>query len=205
MYTIKAIRKDNGQWINGYIWNGASCAYVIPHNLGVNHENNQLMATAYEVHKETICKPIGIDAYWYDKNGGHIIPVYENDIVRFEINKATYEGRIVKQFNKYVIELTNIENEFVELSEIRGEHSNIIRCQIIGNKHDLVEGVLTAVEPINNSMDTSEECPHFEAQETDYDVLSGHSSYKHYCNKNGRKEIIKCVHCTRCKRKGESN
>ena len=70
MYTIKAIRKDNGQWINGYIWNGASCAYVIPHNLGVNHENNQLMATAYEVHKETICMPIGIDAYWYDNGSG---------------------------------------------------------------------------------------------------------------------------------------
>ena len=109
---------------------------------------------------------------------------------------------IMKQFNKYVVELANMNNEYIDLSEIKAEHSNIIQCQIIGNKYDAVEGIITPVEPINNSMGTSEGCPYFEAVETDYDVLSGHSSYKHYCNKDGRKEIIKCVHCKACK-KGE--
>lgn len=49
-----------------------------------------------------------------------------------------------------------------------------------------------------------ENCPHFECEETDYDVTSGHSSYRSYCNANEKKkEIIPFLHCNRCKDKFE--
>jgi hypothetical protein len=204
MYTIKAIRKDNGQWLNGYIWNGASCAYVIPHNLGVNHENNKLMATAYEVRKETICKPIGIDAYWYDKNGGHIVPIYENDVVQFVVSAGFYEGYVIKQFNKYMVQLMNGSDEFVDFNDMKDPKTNLVRCKIIGNKYDtLLKAEKTPVEADKDNAGTSEDCAYFERRETSYDVLSGHSDYQDYCTKNYEKKIIKCVHCTLCKQKGD--
>jgi hypothetical protein len=202
MYTVKALSEDHKNWIIGYVWEGSNCAYIIPHNLGVNFDKNRLNAVAYPVDKTTICKKVGIDAYWYDKQGGHIFPIYENDIVRFIINRTTYEGRVIKQFGNYVIALTNMEDSFFDLTDLKDCKSELLKVQIIGNCYDALQSENKPVEATERDSGISDECPYFEAREIGYDVQSGHSDYEHYCTKNYEKKILKSVHCTLCKQKG---
>ena len=204
MYIVKALSENHDTWITGYVWEGSSCAYIIPHNLGVCFENNRLNAVAYPIDKATICKKVGIDAYWYDKDGGHIFPIYENDIVRFVINNSTCEGCIVKQFGNYVVMLTGYEDSFFDLTDLKDCKSELLKVQIIGNKYDSLQGKNKPVEATERDSGISDECPYFEAREIGYDVQSGHSDYEHYCTKNYDKKIIKSVHCTLCKQKGEN-
>ena len=204
MYLVKAIRKDTNEWIEGYLWNGSNYAGIIPHNLGVGIENNKIDATIYEVDKNTICKAVEVEAFWRDKNGAHIIALYESDIVQYRINGSLYEGTVVHKHGAYVIQLTGYD-EYIHLEELKDVNCDFINLQIIGNKHDtVVKAEKTPVETDKDNTGTSEDCPYFERRETSYDVLSGHSDYQDYCTKNYEHKIIKCVHCTLCKQKGDN-
>ena len=205
MYTVKALRKDNDTWISGYLWMGANNAYIIPHNLGIDFDHNNLRAHAYEVKKETICRNSNVDAYWIDKNGAHLVNIYENDIVEVIYSDTTYIGKVVYDLGTYIIEIPELEEEFLTFYDRQHGNGNSIDVRIIGNTHDIaVNASKTSVEAVKNGMDTSEECPYFEQREASYDVLSGHSDYEQYCTKNYEKKIIKCVHCTLCKQKGDN-
>ena len=138
MYTVKAIRKDTQQWITGYLWQGSNYAGIIPHNLGVSVDNNRMEAVIYEVDAKTICKPLGVDAYWFDKQGGHIVPLYENDIVQFDIGKR-YEGILSRDFDKIVIRPIGSEDAFFDLSDVKDPKGQFVRVKIIGNQFNNTE------------------------------------------------------------------
>lgn len=176
MYLVKAIRKDTNEWVEGYLWKGSNYAGIIPHNLGVCVENNRIDAVIYEVYENTICKAVEVEAFWRDKNSAHVVSFY----------------------------LTGYD-ECIFLETLKDVNSSFINVQIIGNKYDaVVKAEKTPVETDKDDAGTSEACPYFERRETSYDVLSGHSDYQDYCTKNFDKRIIKCVHCTLCKQKGEN-
>ncbi len=203
MYLVKAIRKDTNEWIEGYLWKGSNYSGIIPHNLGVCVENNRMDAVIYEVYENTICKAVEVEAFWRDKNGAHVISLYENDVVQYRELDCLYEGTIVNRHGAYVIQLTGYE-ECIYLETLKDVNSNFINIQIIRNKYDaLIKAEKTPVEADKDNVGTSETCPYFERRETSYDVLSGHSDYQDYCTKNFDKRIIKCVHCTLCKQKGD--
>ena len=204
MYLVKGIRKDNNEWIEGYLWNGSNYTGVIPHNLGVCVENNKIEATIYEVDINTICKAVEVEAFWRDKHGAHVVALYENDIVQYRVNGSLYEGTVVHKHGAYIIQLTGYD-EYVHLEELKDVNCDFINVQIIGNKYDAsAKAEKTLTKPINNNVDTSEDCPYFVRRETFYDVLSGHSDYQDYCTKNYEQKIVKCVHCTLCKQKGDN-
>ena len=204
MYLVKAIKKNTNEWVEGYLWNGSNYAGIIPHNVGVCVANNKIEAPIYEVDKNTICRSAEADAFWRDKNGAHIVSLYENDIVQYRINGSLYEGTIINKHGAYVVQLTGYD-EYIYLAELKDANCDFINVHIVGNKYNtLVEAEKTPVEPDKDETSTSEPCPYFERRETFYDVLSGHSDYQDYCTKNYERKIIKCVHCTLCKQKGEN-
>lgn len=203
MYLVKAIRKDTNEWIEGYLWKGSNYAGIIPHNLGVCVENNKIDAVIYEVYENTICKAVEVEAFWRDKNGAHVASLYENDVVQYRELDCLYEGTIVNRHGAYVIQLAGYD-ECIYLETLKDANSSFINVQIIGNKYDaLVKAEKTPGEADKDDAGTSEGCPYFERRETSYDVLSGHSDYQDYCTKNFDKRIIKSVHCTLCKQKGD--
>lgn len=203
MYTVKAIRKDTNEWIEGYLWKGSSYSGIIPHNLGVCVENNRIDAVIYEVDETTICKVTDVEAFWRDKECAHIKSLYENDIVQYRINGSLYEGSIVNKHGAYMIQLTGYDT-YIYLEELKDATCDFINVQIVGNKYDaLINAEKTPVEPDKDEASTSEHCPYFERREISYDVMSGHSDYQDYCTKNYERKIIKCVHCTLCKQKGD--
>lgn len=139
MYTVKAIRKDNQEWISGYLWQGSNYAGIIPHNLGVNIANNRIEAVIYEVDVGTICEPANIETYWYDKNGGHIYPVFVNDILEFDIGTTKYKGRVTREFDKLIVKIDGCEDAFVELTDLKKATDKFIHAKILGNVHDKQE------------------------------------------------------------------
>lgn len=203
MYLVKAIRKDTNEWVEGYLWKGSNYAGIIPHNLGVCVENNRIDAVIYEVYENTICKAVEVEAFWRNKNGARVASLYENDVVQYRELDCLYEGTIVNRHGAYVIQLNGYE-ECTYLETLKDVNSSFINVQIVGNKYDaFVKAEKTPVGADKDNAGTSEACPYFERRETSYDVLSGHSDYQDYCTKKYERRIIKCVHCTLCKRKGE--
>ncbi len=55
-------RKDNGEWVVGYLWIGADHTYITPHNLGVGYDDatQRITAFAYEVIPETVGQYTGL-------------------------------------------------------------------------------------------------------------------------------------------------
>ena len=130
MYTVKAIKKDTNEWINGYLWNGNNEAYIIPYNLGIGYEKNTITAHAYEIRKETICRNTTVDAYWVDK---------KDDIIKFEYADAIYTGKVIYDLGAFMIEIIDAEDEFVTFYDLQSNHSsNIINAQIVGNLYDVI-------------------------------------------------------------------
>ena len=163
MYTIKAIRKDNRQWIKGYLWMGANNAYVIPYNFGVGFEANRLSAPAYEVVKETICRATSIDAYWIDKTGAHIQPIYENDIVVVNYNEESYVGKVVYDLGMYIIKIPELPEEFITFIDRQHSNANLIDVQIVGNTNDInTKASKTPSKAQTEDKSTSEPCPFYE-------------------------------------------
>lgn len=77
----RAKRKDNGEWLMGYMWRGASCVYIIPHNLGISYDDKtkRISAVAHEVDPDTICLYSGIT-----DNCGNII--FDGSLIRMHGN-----------------------------------------------------------------------------------------------------------------------
>lgn len=200
MYLVKAIRKDTNEWIEGYLWKGSNYAGIIPHNLGVCVENNKIEATMYEVYDNTICRSIGAEAFWREKKGAHVRPIYENDIVQYSENGGLYEGYIANRYGAYVICFAEYA-EVVYLETLKDPTCDFINLKVIGNKYDeVINKLTTPAKTIKNEV-VETECPYYEKRETSYDVMSGHSDYQEYCTKGFERKIVRCVHCTLCKQK----
>ena len=205
MRLVKAIKKNTKEWITGYVWTGSNYACVIPYNLGVDVNNNKLHAIAYEVESDTICMNTGVDAYWVDKKGAHMTPIYEGDKLEITLDGVVCQGQVYYDMGAFVIKLVEEDDDWISFSDIKANAKNCVNAKIIGNIYDpLSEAEIKALETLSFQTTENEECPYFEQVETSYDVLSGHSDYQHYCNKKYHKPIVKCVHCTLCKQKGEN-
>ena len=75
----KAKRTDTGEWVKGYLWQGSDFTLIIPHNLGIDYDeqSSRMKAVAYPVDKETLCKrcpdsPVTTKTIW------------ENDVFEYE-------------------------------------------------------------------------------------------------------------------------
>ena len=82
LYQFKGKRKDNNEWVDGYLWNGNNISLIIPHNTGVGYDNktNSISAGVYEVDKSTICRPTGF--YSSPKRHACSSHIWEYDIIR---------------------------------------------------------------------------------------------------------------------------
>ena len=89
-YLFKAKRLDNGEWVQGALFNGESHCIIGQEIKFSPYTEHECKIVGYEVDRDTICQCTGLK----DKNGKLI---WENDIVRDE------QGNFYKAFwqNKY--------------------------------------------------------------------------------------------------------
>lgn len=140
-YLFKGKRKDNGEWVQGYLYGIWERRYIL---WGMTNDIPDMV----EVDPETVCKCTGLK----DKNGTLI---WEKDIVSFEHEKIEDVEDVlswdsVKYIRNYVIEF---QKTFVNYG-LRFRNKSIHfeckqstlcthNCEIIGNEIDnseLLEG-----------------------------------------------------------------
>lgn len=75
-YLFRGERRDDREWVEGFLFVVNDVPYILPHhNTGQPIHADNLLKTAVEVLKDTVCRCTG----QYDKNGKLI---WENDIVK---------------------------------------------------------------------------------------------------------------------------
>lgn len=139
-YLYKAKRKDNDEWVYGYLWVGACSAYITPSNVGITYyeENKRIVACAYEIDPTTICRCTGLT----DKNGKLI---WEHDIVQVDmyswIEPEDEAFGIITYSETYGAYGVLSKNKWSSLVDLQGSYTT--QRFVLGNRFDnpeLLEG-----------------------------------------------------------------
>jgi len=119
-------RKDNGKWIEGYLFDDGFAnsnrmfigGFVIEDYKGAADDNYSITGTDfYEIDHSTICQYTGLN----DRNGRKI---FEGDILKSGLNKI---GKIVyNQSHMAFLILEDKENKYYFIRECDGNHIEVI-------------------------------------------------------------------------------
>lgn len=92
-YLFRGERRDDREWVEGFLFVVNDVPYILPHhNTGQPIHADNLLKTAVEVLKDTVCRCTG----QYDKNGRLI---YENDILMCHGNTEDLVKAVFGEFN----------------------------------------------------------------------------------------------------------
>ena len=129
-YLFKAKRIDNGEWVQGALFNGESHCIIGQEIKFSPYAEHECKIVGYEVDRDTICQCTGLK----DKNGKLI---WENDIVRDE------QGTFYKAF---------WQNNYYQFSWVCVKTDVFL----IGTKWDLWSIKSFEIEVIGNKFDNPE-------------------------------------------------
>ena len=129
-YLFKAKRIDNGEWVQGALFNGESHCIIGQEIKFSPYTEHECKIVGYEVDRDTICQCTGLK----DKNGKLI---WENDIVRDE------KGNFYKAF---------WQNNYYQFSWVCVKTDAFL----IGTKWDLWSIKSFEIEVIGNKFDNPE-------------------------------------------------
>lgn len=129
-YLFKAKRIDNGEWVQGALFNGESHCIIGQEIKFSPYTEHECKIVGYEVDRDTICQCTGLK----DKNGKLI---WENDIVRDE------QGNFYKAF---------WQNNYYQFSWVCVKTDVFL----IGTKWDLWSIKSFEIEVIGNKFDNPE-------------------------------------------------
>ena len=129
-YLFKAKRIDNGEWVQGALFNGESHCIIGQEIKFSPYTEHECKIVGYEVDRDTICQCTGLK----DKNGKLI---WENDIVRDE------HGNFYKAF---------WQNNYYQFSWVCVKTDVFL----IGTKWDLWSIKSFEIEVIGNKFDNPE-------------------------------------------------
>ena len=129
-YLFKGKRIDNGEWVQGALFNGESHCIIGQEIKFSPYTEHECKIVGYEVDRDTICQCTGLK----DKNGKLI---WENDIVRDE------HGNFYKAF---------WQNNYYQFSWVCVKTDVFL----IGTKWDLWSIKSFEIEVIGNKFDTPE-------------------------------------------------
>ena len=129
-YLFKAKRIDNGEWVQGALFNGESHCIIGQEIKFSPYTEHECKIVGYEVDKDTICQCTGLK----DKNGKLI---WENDVVRDE------QGNFYKAF---------WQNNYYQFSWVCVKTDVFL----IGTKWDLWSIKSFEIEVIGNIFDNPE-------------------------------------------------
>lgn len=129
-YLFKAKRADNGEWVQGALFNGESHCIIGQEIKFSPYTEHECKIVGHEVDRDTICQCTGLK----DKNGKLI---WENDIVRDE------QGNFYKAF---------WQNNYYQFSWVCVKTDVFL----IGTKWDLWSIKSFEIEVIGNKFDNPE-------------------------------------------------
>mgnify|MGYP003487052136 CR=1 FL=1 len=141
-YLFKAKRLDNGEWVQGALFNGESHCIIGQEIKFSPYTEHECKIVGYEVDRDTICQCTGLK----DKNGKLI---WENDIIHKPFytdydayaNSEAYTGRIQYADGGWSVEITKSDGSVCvsPIIEMIAYSEDIEHFEAVGNIFDNAE------------------------------------------------------------------
>lgn len=155
-YICKAKRKDNNEWIKGYYC--PKKAYCFDNRVPPIHtiisEFSSTGVVSKEIDINTLCKCVGIEAYWTEQNKLCIFDInsmlWENDILEIEYNGKVIQTEVKYENGTFILGSDKFTDGYIPLLDvIELEETPYICGKVIGNTFDNPE----LLDRLNENLD----------------------------------------------------